>query len=131
MSEDTPVSARSLPGVHVLLVEDDATLSEAMERMLGAAGCKVSTAADFRRALDVLEGPEPIDLMLTDIVMPRGINGVALGRMARMRRRDIRLIYMTAYDIPGIDTEADGPVLRKPITAERLIAEMERALGRA
>jgi CheY-like chemotaxis protein len=90
----------------------------------------VSPAADFRLALDILESSDAIDLMLTDIVMPRGVNGVALGRMARMRRRDIRLMYMTAYDIPGVEAETDGPVLRKPVSAERLIAEVERVLGR-
>ena len=63
--------------------------------------------------------------------MPERVNGIALSRMARMRRPGLKIIYLTAYDIPGIEDEANGPVLRKPIDDDRLVAEVRHALATA
>jgi CheY-like chemotaxis protein len=49
--------------------------------------------------------------------------------MARLRRRDIKVVYMTGYNIPGIDREALGPILRKPIDDRVLIEELGRVLA--
>ena len=65
--------------------------------------------------------------MITDLVMPGGINGFALARMARMRRLDLRVLYLTAYDLPL--EEAIGKVLRKPIDLDALVAEARNALA--
>jgi CheY-like chemotaxis protein len=67
--------------------------------------------------------------LITDIVMPDRVNGVALSRMARMRRPELKVIYLTAYDIPGVEDDTIGPVLRKPIDDEHLVAEVRRALA--
>ncbi len=72
-----------------------------------AAGFEVVIAPDYRLALEELESSLPIDLLITDIVMPERVNGIALSRMARMRRPDIKVIYLTAYDIPGVEDEFD------------------------
>jgi CheY-like chemotaxis protein len=45
-------------------------------------------APDHRLALQILESSQPLDLLITDVVMPGHVNGFALARMARMRRRD-------------------------------------------
>jgi CheY-like chemotaxis protein len=113
----------------ILLVDDDLTFGEAVAGMLRAAGFEVFLAPDYRLALEALESTRPIDLLITDIVMPQRVNGVALSRMARMRRQNLKVIYMTAYDIPGVEDEAMGPVLRKPIDENRLLAEVRRALA--
>ena len=81
------------------------------------------------KALEILESSQPVDLLLTDIVMPKRINGVALGRMARMRRGTLPLLYMTAYDIPGLAAETESTVLIKPISEVELIGAVERALA--
>ena len=78
-----------------------------------AAGFEVSLASDHRLALRILEGAQPLDLLITDLVMPNGINGFALARMGRMRRLDLRVLYLTGYDLPM--EEGIGKVLRKPI----------------
>jgi len=58
--------------------------------------------------------------------MPGGINGFALARMARMRRLDLRVLYVTGYDLPM--EEGIGKVLRKPIFLDLLVAEARNAL---
>src|ERR1700723_2336049 len=101
---------------HVLFVDDDESWSHAAGEILRRAGYQVSLAPDYRKALEILESSAPVDLLLADIVIPNRINGVALGRMARMRRRALPLLYMTGYDVPGLSEETQDPVLRKPIS---------------
>ena len=114
---------------HILLVEDDETCREAYIRILRKAGYDVSSATDFRVALEVLEAERPVDLLMVDIVMPGSVNGIALSRMARMRRRDIKVLYVTGYRIPGVERAALGPILQKPVDDALLVSEVARALA--
>ena len=113
----------------ILVVDDDKICGDATARVLRAAGFEVSLAPDHRLALEDLESTRPVDLLITDIVMPDRVNGVALSRMARMRRPELKVIYLTAYDIPGVEDDAMGPVLRKPVDEDRLVAEVRRVLA--
>jgi CheY-like chemotaxis protein len=113
----------------VLLVEDDPALGGALCEVLRRGGYATLLATGFNTALEILEAERPIDLMLVDIVMPDGVNGLALARMARLRRRDLKVIYITGYSIPGIEREALGPVLRKPIDDQLLLEEVARTLA--
>jgi CheY-like chemotaxis protein len=97
--------------------------------MLRAAGYAVQVAPDYQLALEILERNDPIDLLVTDIVMPDRVNGMALSRMARMRRPDIRVIYVSGYDIPGLDREILGTMLRKPVGDDQLLTEIARSLS--
>jgi hypothetical protein len=63
--------------------------------------------------------------------MPDGINGIALSRMARLRRRNLKVLYLSGYDVPGAEHEALGPILRKPIDGALLIEQVELALAAA
>jgi CheY-like chemotaxis protein len=112
---------------HILLIDDDEAFSYASAKALRNAGFEVSLAPDHRLALQILQSPQPIDLMITDIVMPGHVNGFALARMARMRRLELKVIYVTAYDFP--DDGAIGKVLRKPLTTDRLVLEAGKALA--
>jgi CheY-like chemotaxis protein len=127
-------SRRSLPRTpktpaRILVVDDDLAFGDATAKMLRAAGFDVCVAPDHRLALEDLESTRRIDLLITDIVMPEHVNGVALSRMAQMRRPGLKVIYLTAYDIPGVEDEANGPVLRKPIDDEHLIAKVRSVLA--
>ena len=112
----------------ILVVDDDQICGDAIAGVLRAAGYEVSLAPDHRLALEDLESARPVDLLITDIVMPDRVNGVALSRMARMRRPELKVIYLTAYDIPGVEDDAIGPVLRKPVDEDRLVAEVRSVL---
>jgi DNA-binding NtrC family response regulator len=113
----------------ILLVDDEEGYREATAATLRAAGYAVQVAPDYRLALEILESDDPIDILVTDIVMPDRVNGMALSRMARMRRPDIRVIYISGYDIPGLEREALGTMLRKPVDDDQLLTEIARTLS--
>lgn len=111
----------------ILFVEDDETFAQLVTDVLRSAGFDIVVAPSYREALDVIERPtEIVDLLLTDIVMPNGVNGFALARMARLRREDLRVLHITGYDVPT--NEASGKVIRKPIANDDLVREVQSAL---
>jgi CheY-like chemotaxis protein len=128
MSSDQPSGPKPSPG-RVLFVDDDQVFAEASAEVLRGAGYEVQIAPDYRLALEVLESNALVDLLVCDIVMPDRVNGLALGRMARLRRPELKIIYITGHDIPGLKDEALGPVLRKPIDNDLFVAEIERVLA--
>ena len=129
MSSDQPGGPKPLPG-RILFVDDDQVFAEASAQLLRGVGYEVQIAPDYRLALEVLESNALVDLLVCDIVMPDRVNGLALGRMARLRRPKLKIIYITGHDIPGIEDEALGPVLRKPIDNDLFVAEIQRVLAR-
>lgn len=113
---------------NILMVDDDQTFREATTTLLRKAGYEVLSAPDYRLALEILESEKPIDLLLLDIVMPDRVNGLALSRMARLRRPEVSVIFISGYDIPGLEREALGPIIRKPVDHDQLLDEISRAL---
>jgi CheY-like chemotaxis protein len=112
----------------ILVVEDDDASRYAVARALEAAGDEVVQARSYQEALPILEdGSGQLDLLLIDLVLP-GVNGFALARMGRMRRHDLKVIYMTGYDDVPVH-EASGPILRKPVTPDALITAVHGALS--
>jgi CheY-like chemotaxis protein len=116
----------SLESSSILVVDDDEAFCYVAAKALRAAGYLVTIAPDFRVALQILEGDQPLDLLITDIVMPDRVNGFALARMARLRRLDLKVLNMTAYDLPT--DEALSKILRKPFPLEILPLEVARVL---
>jgi CheY-like chemotaxis protein len=117
-----------MPVARILFVEDDETFAQLVADVLRAAGFEVVLAPSYREALDIIERPsEIVDLLLTDIVMPSGMNGFALARMARLRREGLRVLHITGYDVPT--NEASGKVIRKPIANADLVREIRSALA--
>lgn len=128
MNSDQSAAPQGLPG-RVLFVDDDEVFAEALAQVLRGAGYQVRLAPDYRLALEVLESDALVDLLVCDIVMPDRVNGLALGRMARLRRPELKIIYITGHDIPGLEDEALGPVLRKPMDNDLFVAEIARVLA--
>jgi CheY-like chemotaxis protein len=111
----------------ILLVDDEDASRYSLYKALENTGFEVFAVPDHRGALEEINSDRMIDLLLTDVVMPNSVNGFALARMARMRRPKLKVIYVTAYDLPT--DEAEGTVLRKPVEHETVIAEVRRTLA--
>ena len=111
----------------ILSVDDDEDLRELVGDVLTGAGFRVLSADSAESALLVLESDEPIDLIVTDVVMP-GLNGMALARLARRLRPEVRILYSSAF-WPHIVTEpADRDLVRKPYLPKQLIDRVRRSL---
>src|SRR3954468_9981409 len=95
----------------ILVVDDEPAARYSVSKLLSSVGFDVASAPDYLSALQELDKSE-CTLLITDVVMPKGVNGFALARMAQMRQRDLKVLYMTGYDVQT--EEADGVVLRKP-----------------
>ena len=118
---------------HILVVEDDESYRRLVARMLGSAGYRVTTAGDFAEAMAVIEGADPIDVLLTDVGMPPGTpHGVSIGSIARFKRPDLRLIYMSGgFDPTDFALYVENSaVLRKPFTVATLIEAVRGAIGK-
>ena len=98
-------------------------------RTLEKLGYRVMQAVDGPSALLVLDGPEPIDLLLTDVAMPGGLLGVELADEACKRRPGLRVLLMTGHADALAGRSSTSPVLAKPFGRNQLAAAVRRALG--
>src|SRR5438874_7419182 len=81
----------------ILVVEDDPEVLDVTVETLRGFGWEVLTAPDGPSALAVLRRDPDIDVLFTDIVMPRGLNGVELARQARRLRPGLRVLLASGY----------------------------------
>ncbi len=116
----------------LLLVDDNPAIVRALQFGLRRNGFHVLTAADGRSALDIIDSAQPIDLMLSDVVMPGGMSGVELVRAALLRRAALRVLLTTgyAYDVmESLGAKRDEfPIVAKPCTLSALIARINALL---
>ncbi len=142
----TPVPAPAEPAVapapppragseRILVVEDETPIRNLVCTCLRKAGYEVLSAADGEAALRVAESPEGagIDLLLTDVVMPR-MGGGPLSRELRARRPDLRVLFMSGYTddtlvLHGVSQEAQA-FLQKPFRPSDLLARVRAVLDR-
>lgn len=112
----------------ILVVEDDAALSEALVDSLEIAGYAVHAAADAESALAFLETHLP-GLVLSDVQMP-GMDGHDLLRVIKRRHPGLAVVLMTAYGQidKAVDAMRDGAAdyLPKPFEPDRLLATVAR-----
>ena len=108
----------------VLVVEDDRALRTLMVRTLSEKGYRAVEASDGIEALEKLAADSDIELVVTDIVMPR-MNGVELAQQLAASAR-ARLLFVSAYGEEY--TELPASLLQKPFSQAALIAEVERLL---
>jgi CheY-like chemotaxis protein len=113
----------------VLVVEDDAAVRQLLLRSLGALSYRTLDAADGPAALAILDRHPEIGILLTDIVLPKGMSGVSLADAARAQRPELKVLFMSGYVAGNLAHVADAgtvEILTKPFTRDRLAA----ALGR-
>ena len=128
-----PVVADHGPARRVLLVEDDASVGEMVEAMLTDLGHEVLRAEAAAPAIEILNRQGRIDLMVTDLIMPGGMNGVELAHAAVALRPGLPVILTSGYtgETLGAATEAPWPLLTKPYPAETLAAVIDAVMGKA
>jgi len=117
----------------ILIVEDEAPLRELARELLEANGYKVIEAERGEKAIHLVEHSQtPIDLLLTDVVMP-GIGGRQLARRLLELRPGLHVLYMSGYTDDVISNRGVLPentlLLPKPFTRAILLRRVREALN--
>ena len=117
----------------ILIVDDEPEVRALARDMLKAEGYTTLDTGDPTLALRIARTePQPIHLLLTDVVMPV-MNGRELVEQMRTIRPEMKILYMTAYSTEtvedyGIQITPGEPFVMKPFTMERLVSAVRAVL---
>lgn len=110
----------------VLVVEDERALRRIARRQLERNGYSVLEAPDANAALAILAEQPDIHLLLTDVVLADGPDGIELAKQARVARPDVPVLFMSGYSSDHYNELEPGQILPKPFT-EATLTIMVRA----
>ncbi len=99
-------SDSSLQGATILVVDDDWDVAWSTAQLLETFGCTTAVVPTAQKALDHLNAGKPVDLVITDIVMP-GMNGIDFARRARALRPALPIVFSTGRD-SAVDAALDA-----------------------
>ncbi|NUU40299.1 PAS domain-containing protein [Tardiphaga robiniae] len=112
----------------ILFVDDDPLIAMSTTEMLEDLGHRVIPATSGRHALEILKSDEPLDLMMTDHMMP-GMTGIELAAYSREMRPSLPVLLATGYaDLPE-GAQLDLPRLAKPYHQDQLRDRLDQLLG--
>jgi len=131
-SREPPATGRFVGSETVLVVEDDPLVRGITSRALRGAGYRVLEAGDGREAIEVVgEASGPVDLVVTDVVMP-GMSGPTLAEELAARVPRLRVLFVSGYSREAMAErgvpEAGPGFLAKPFTASALLERVRLLL---
>jgi PAS domain S-box-containing protein len=117
---------------HILVVEDDALVREYVVSQLTVLGYDVVSAGDGKQAMQIIESDQAIDLLLTDVILPDGLNGRKIAENALKLRPTLRVLYTSGYTENSIvhhgRLDPGVLLLSKPYNREELANKVRMAL---
>jgi len=115
---------------HILVVDDETSHRESLRRIFERAGHRVSAAEDGAAALDILQ-KEPVNVVLTDLVMPK-MDGLELLKATRRAQPEADVVLMTAYGTVenAVNAMREGAYdfIVKPVKRGEVLACIDRVL---
>ncbi len=117
--------------VKILLAEDDGDMRRFLERALEKAGHEVVSYGEGVSAFEALKST-PVDLLLTDIVMPE-MDGIELARRGAELDPNMKVMFITGFAAVALHPDSQAPqdakVLSKPFHLKDLVAEVEKMMA--
>ena len=117
----------------ILLVENEPAVRKLVTSMLENLGYQVSSAENGARALSMLKTLDPLDLLLTDVVLPGGISGRELVRRLEQQRPEVNFLLMSGYATELLLEEGDlaegAMLLHKPFSSAQLANRVRDSLA--
>ena len=117
----------------ILVAEDEATVRKTIRMILSRHGYKVVCAATGAEAIAAWnENRAAVSLLLTDLVMPGGMNGQQLAQTLRADKADLKVVYISGYSgrLPGkeIHVQSNEHFLQKPFHTNQILELIRRVL---
>jgi CheY-like chemotaxis protein len=113
--------------LRILLVEDNAQVAEVARSVMSERGHSVVSTGSAPEALHVLNSGQPFDLILSDLVMPGGMNGFDLAQRVRSRWPALPVLLATGYSDQASRALKEGfPLISKPYEPAALLLAIER-----
>lgn len=113
----------------ILVVDDEDGVRTLAQDVLEMQGYAILNTGDPRQALRIARGhPGPIDLLLTDVVMPL-MNGRELADRLVAIRPDTKVLFMSGFDVSGM-LEPGAPFVAKPFDVDTLVRKVRDVLER-
>ncbi len=129
---DTPATLRAQDGETVLVIDDEPTVRMLVAEVLGEFGYTAIEAADGASGLRIIESTRRIDLLITDVGLPGGLNGRQVADAARALRPDLRILFITGYAENAVlshgHLDAGMHVLTKPFSMEVLTRRIRESM---
>jgi PAS domain S-box-containing protein len=138
VDDDTPETRESLAaaahaGETILIVDDEPTVRMLLTDVLGDLGYTLIEAADSLSGLKVLQSDVRIDLLITDVGLPGGMNGRQMADAGREVRSDLKVLFITGYaENAAIGNGYLGPdmqVLTKPFAMDTLASRVRELMS--
>ncbi len=127
-----PVAAA---GEVVLLVEDDPDVRRLTVMLIEELGYTVLSAADGTEALAVSQAAPRIDLLVSDVMLPKGMTGVELASLLKAKRTTLAVLFVSGYSedtiIKSGAIDRDVNLLTKPFHKASLAYAMRKSLDRS
>jgi len=114
----------------VLVVDDEIALLAIITEVLQESGYTVLSAHDGPAGLAIIASDRPIDMLITDILLPKGMNGREVAEAALRLRPYLKVLYMTGYAgsiLDGAGSTAD--IMTKPFDLLRLPDRIRDLIG--
>ena len=136
LPEDTPSpqqnrSRAAASGEVVLIVEDDGVVRKLVVDVLSELGYWPLEAGDGRSGLEILQSEQRVDLLVTDVGLP-GVNGRQMADAARVKRPDLKVLFMTGYAENAVIAhgflDPGMEMIIKPFAIDMLAARVSRML---
>ena len=123
---------RQQTGERILVVEDNPLVGQMASTMLSSMGYSPVVVIDASSAIAELERPDPVALLLTDVLLPGGMTGFDLARQARRRWPELRILFMSGFADPSLvpdDFRTTTKLLAKPFRLAQLSEAIVFALA--
>ncbi len=131
---DLSQAPRAEQGDTVLIVDDEPTVRLLVTEVLEDLGYTAIEAADGAAGLKVLQSDVRIDLLVTDVGLPGGMNGRQVADAARVTRPELKVLFITGYAENAVlgngYLEPGMQVLTKPFVMEALASRIKELIGR-
>ena len=122
-----PGPQQAQDGETLLLVDDEDNIRRAASEHLRELGYQVLEAEDAQRALRIQDGLPRLDLLVTDVGLPNGMNGRQLAEAVRQYRPELPVLFITGYS--GSTLVPGSEVVRKPFDLDTLARRVQSIMS--